>query len=227
MTEPPPPSDWDREGRLLDLVKTDYEATHRALAGFVTSASQLRAVAIAAWGVIYAAALTTKSVSVAVVGTLLLLAFLVADGYYSALYRQTLRRSRKIEGVLHRYHQAIGIQHRNRRRVARAVAELEQHAVGVHREMKPVNHESRWWWWPRPLRVAAVYPLLFAVGVATAIALAGDDARPTCRNGADDRQPCLVVTTPGPTRTVTKTTSGPTRTVTVTVPARGRTTTTP
>jgi len=214
----------ESEKRLVDLVKADYDATHRALAGFVSSGSQLRAVGIAAWGVLYAAAVAAHSVTVAVIGVLLLPAFVVADGYYSALYRQTLRRSRKIEALLGNYHNAIGIHRGDERRLIRAVAALEQHGFGVHRGMNPVN-QQRWWWWPRPVRVAAVYPLLLVVGIVTAAVLrASDSGDVSCRNGRDGQQPCVVLTTPGPTRTVTVTAPGATRTVTVTTPSKaGRT----
>ncbi|MFN2629269.1 MAG: hypothetical protein ABR569_11620, partial [Gaiellaceae bacterium] len=196
----------DSEKILVDLVKADYDATHRALTGFVSSAGQLRAVGIAVWGVLYAAALAARSVEVAVVAVLVLPAFVVADGYYSALYRQTLHRSREIEGLLGGYHNAIGIHRGDERRLIRAVATLEQHEFGVHRSMKPVN-QDRWWWWPRPLRVAAVYPLMLAVGVVTAVILGlTDHGQANCSSGRDGQPPCVVLTAPGPVPAVTVTT---------------------
>lgn len=53
----------------------------------MSSGNQFRAVGIAAWGVLYAAALAAHSVAVVVIAIVLLPAFVVADGYYSALYR--------------------------------------------------------------------------------------------------------------------------------------------
>jgi hypothetical protein len=198
----------DSEKILVDLVKVDYDATHRALAGFVSSGSQLRAVGIAAWGVLYAAAVAAHSVAVAVIAVVLLPAFVVADGYYSALYRQTLQRSREIEALLRDYHNAIGIHRGDERQLIRAVAAIEQHAFGVHRGMKPVNQEP-WWWLPRPLRVAGIYPLLLVVGLVTTAALAfGSTGHVSCRNGRVGQQPCVVLTTLSATPTVTATTPG-------------------
>jgi hypothetical protein len=216
----------DSEKALVDLVKADYDATHRALAGFVSSGSQLRAVGIAAWGVLFAAAIAAHSVAVAVIGVVLLPAFVVADGYYSALYRQTLQRSRDIEALLRNYHNAIGIYQGQNRQVIRAVAAIEQHAFGVHSGMKPVNQE-RGWWVPRPLRVAGIYPLLFVVGVVTAVLLGLSSTRVSCRNGRVGEQPCVVLTTPAPSSTVTVTTPDHKRTVTVTTPGHTRTVTVP
>lgn len=188
----------DSEKILVDLVRVDYDATHRALAGFVSSGSQLRAVGIAVWGVLYAAGLAAHSLAVVATAVALLLAFMVADGYYSALYRQTLGRSRNIEALLGDYHNAIGIHRGDERRLVRAVAALEQHAFGVHRGMKPVNQE-RWWWWPRPVRVAGIYPLLLSVGIVTAVILGfGANEHVSCRDGRVGGQPCVVLTTPGP-----------------------------
>ena len=197
----------ESEKMLVDLVKVDYDATHRALAGFVSSGSQLRAVGIAAWGVLYAASLAAHSVAVAVVAVVVVPAFAVADGYYSALYRQTLRRSRDIEKLLGDYQNAIGIHRGQERKLVRAVAGLEQHAFGVHRGMKPVNKQE-YWWLPRPLRVASIYPVLLVAGVVTAVVLGlGHSGHHSCRNGLDGKHPCVVLTTPGRTRTVTVTTS--------------------
>ena len=196
----------EAEKVLLDIVKADYDATHRALAGFVTSGGQLRAVGIAAWGVVLAGAIGTHSATIAVVDVPLVIVFAIADGYYSSLYRQTLRRSRDIEHVLREYHNAVGIHGENQRKVARAVAGLEQHRFGVHRDMRPVNDEARWTWWiPRPLRVTSLYLVLIAIAGVVALTV-GNDSDAGCQNGRSGRQPCIVLTTRAPARTVTVTT---------------------
>jgi hypothetical protein len=183
------------ESILIKLLELDYEASHRALDGFVSSASQLRAIGMAVWGVMYAAALAAHSVWVAAFAVLLLPAFAVADGYYSTLYRQTLERLRDIEKLLDGYHNAVGMYQRDDRRLARALDAIERHSIGVHRNLKAVNKE-RYWWVPRPLRLAAVYPLLFLIRIATTAALGTSSAHGTCRNGVEDQQPCVVVSTP-------------------------------
>jgi hypothetical protein len=42
----------DRERQLVELVRLDYDATLRALNGFMTTGSQLRGIGVAAWGVV-------------------------------------------------------------------------------------------------------------------------------------------------------------------------------
>ena len=196
----------ESEKALVDLVKADYDATHRALAGFVASGGQLRAVGIAAWGVIVAGALGSRSATIAAVAVPLVVVFAVADGYYSSLYRQTLRRSRGIEALLGEYHNAIGIHRGSQRKLDRAVAALEQHRFGVHRDMKPVNDEARWTWWiPRPVRITWLYPVLMVVAGILAVSLDSSSAV-GCENGRRAQEPCVVFTTTPPTRTVTVTT---------------------
>lgn len=184
----------DSERVLVELVKVDYDASLRALAGFVASGGQLRSIGIAAWGVVFAAALASGAATIAAIAIPLIVAFAVADGYYSSLYRQTLRRSREIEALLGEYHNAIGIHSANERKRARAVAALEQHRFGVHRDMKPVNEEARWTWWiPRPLRVTWLYVLLIAAATVAVLAL-DDGSDAVSENGRKGKQPCVVLT---------------------------------
>jgi len=84
------------EGQLVELVKADYDATQRALSGFVTSGGQLRAIGIGAWGVVFAVAVSVESSLVAAIAALLAGGFAIIDGYHSALYRQTLERARDL-----------------------------------------------------------------------------------------------------------------------------------
>jgi hypothetical protein len=198
----------DDEQALVDLVKADYEATHRALAGFSTSGGQLRSIGIAAWGVVFAAALAAQASVIAWIAVGLPAAFAVADGYYTELERQALVRSRKLETLLRDYHRAIGLHGHSARRVARAVGALEQHKFGVHRAIRSVN-EHRLWWLPRPVRVTWIYPVLMSVALVTAIVLRGG-ANVDCVNGEVGSKPCVVLTTPEPVRTTTVT-----RTVTI------------
>lgn len=152
---------------------------------------------------ITAAALGSNSGTIAALAVPIVVVFAVADGYYSSLYRQTLRRSRDIEKLLGEYHNAVGIHGGREPKLGRAVAALEQHRFGVHRDMKPVNEDARWTWWiPRPLRVTWIYPILIVVASVMAVILGGD-SQVGCVNGRLGQQPCVVLTTTTPGRTVT------------------------
>jgi hypothetical protein len=170
------------EGQLVELVKADYDATQRALSGFVTSGGQLRAIGIGAWGVVFAVAVSAESSLVAAVAALLAGGFAIIDGYHSALYRQTLERARDLEELLGEYHNALGIHAANPSRVMRARVRLEQHRFGVHRGMRPIN-QMKYWWLPRPVRVTWIYAVLiaFAIGVGVYFQASGAS---TCRSGS-------------------------------------------
>jgi hypothetical protein len=195
----------DRERLLLDLVKADYEATHRALAGFVASGGQIRAIGIAVWGVLFAAALQTESSAIAALAIGLAIAFAIADGYYSTLYRDTLVRSRAIESLIGDYANSLGIHADSKRKVELAIAAMEQHRFGVHREMRPVNATPRWYL-PRPFRVTWIYAVLLLVAATFLGVFAVRDKDVTCTNGRSGAQPCLVLQepTPAPTPSASK-----------------------
>lgn len=156
------------EGQLVELVKADYDATQRALSGFVTSGGQLRAIGIGAWGVVFAVAVSAESSPVAAIAALLAAGFAIIDGYHSALYRQTLDRARDLEELLGEYHNALGIHAANPSRVMRSRARLEQHRFGVHRGMRPINQMKRWWL-PRPIRVTWIYVVLIACAIGSGV----------------------------------------------------------
>lgn len=183
----------DVERQLVVLIRADYDATQRALSGFVTSGGQLRAIGIGAWGVVFAVAISAQSSLVAVIAALLAAGFAIIDGYHSALYRQTLQRARALEDLLGDYHNSLGIHAADPRQVLRARAKLEQHRFGVHRDMKPINQMDRWWL-PRPVRVTWIYAVLIIVAIAAAayFQIRGPS---TCQNGHHGTEPCVVYTT--------------------------------
>lgn len=187
-----PPDEVERQ--LVDLVRGDYDATQRALSGFVTSGGQLRAIGIGAWGVVFAVAVQSESRLVACIAALLAAGFAVIDGYHSALYRQTLKRARTLEELLGNYYSSLGISAANPRKVLRARAALEQHRFGVHRNMQPINQMKRWWL-PRPVRVTWIYAVLIALAVGAA-AYFQVKSPSSCQNGHLGAEPCLVYVSP-------------------------------
>jgi hypothetical protein len=210
VTEP----DDDPTGALVAFVRGDYEATHRALDGFVANGNQSRAIGIAAWGVVYAAAVAAHSWVLSLLAGGLVVPFMVADGYFGTLYREALQRLRDIEGLLGDHHNALGIYNYDRKYLDRATAALEQHGPGVHLAMKPVNEVQKWWWWvPRPIRVTWFYAVILVIAAVTAAVL-GSAHDVTCRNGREGQQPCVVLTTPAASRTVTVTVPTPALTAT-------------
>jgi hypothetical protein len=129
----------DRENQLLDLVRLDYDATLRALSGFVTSGVQTRAIGLAAWGVILGLAMSDLSGWLALLSLAVVVLFAYADYYHAALYRQSLSRAIKIETILDAYVQRLGIAVDDVEAILRVVAKLENHKFGLHRNLKPVR----------------------------------------------------------------------------------------
>lgn len=170
------------EGQLVELVRVDYDATQRALSGFVTSGGQLRAIGIGAWGVVFAVAVSAESGLVAAVAALLAAGFAIIDGYHSALYRQALERARDLEDLLGDYHNSLGIHANNPSRVSRTQARLEQHRFGVHRGMRPIN-QMKLWWLPRPVRVTWIYVVLIALAISAGVYFQVNGTS-TCRSGS-------------------------------------------
>lgn len=70
--------------------------------------------------------------------------------------------------VARRINNSLGIHASNPRKIARAIAGLEQHRFGVHRQMQPVN-KQRGWWLPRPMRVTWIYAVLLIASVGFAV----------------------------------------------------------
>jgi hypothetical protein len=191
--EPNKADEFDAVRQMVELVGVDYDATQRALSGFVNSSGQLRAIGIGAWGVVFAVALQSESRVVAIIAALLAAGFAIIDGYHSALYRQTLRRARTLEEILGDYYISLGIGATNPQKALRARARLEQHRLGVHRSMQPVNQTSRWWL-PRPLRVTWIYLALIILALGGA-AYFQTESPSSCQNGHRGAEPCLLSTT--------------------------------
>lgn len=158
----------DRERQLVGLIRLDYDSALRAISGFVGSGSQIRAVGIAAWGVVLGLAVRGESALLAGLALVLVALFAYADAYHAALYRRALSRAINLEGLLDAYLDRLGIEAEDPEAVARTRAKLETHRFGMYRTLKPLRRHDYFAARPRPI-FAVIYPSLAAATIALII----------------------------------------------------------
>jgi len=181
MTEPPADPELsvdrtaepvtERERDLVALVKLDYDAALRAMSGFVTTGSQLRAIGVAAWGVVLGLAIDAESALLAALAVAITVIFTYADAYHAALYRRALTRAVSVEDLFDSYLDRLGIDYEDDDAVARALAKLETHRFGMYRTLRPLRLRDLVRARPRAV-FWLIYPALLAVAVAATIAYA-------------------------------------------------------
>lgn len=152
------------EQKLVDLVRADYDATLRAMTGFVGAGAQIRSVGIAAWGVLLGLAVRDESAALALLALVILLLFAYGDAYHAALYGRSLSRAIHLETLLDSYLERLGIEAENPEAIARTRAKLETHNFGMYRALKPVTRREVLAARPRPI-FRYIYPAICAVTV--------------------------------------------------------------
>jgi hypothetical protein len=162
-----------REEALVDLVRCDYDATLRALGGFVASGNQLRAIGLAAWGVVIGLAVRDDSPPLALLAILLLALFALADAYHAALYRRAMARAIELEDLLDRWGDRLGIDADDPERVADTRSRLEVHRFGAQKSLKRPDWGDMARARPWPV-FRIIYPALLVVSIVTVIAYACD-----------------------------------------------------
>lgn len=158
----------ERERQLVDLVRLDYDATLRALTGFVTVGNQIRAIGMAAWGVVIGLGVRGESPLLVGLALLLVLLFAWGDAYHAALYRRALSRAISLEGLLDAYMDRLGVEAEDAEAVLRTRAKLETHRFGMHRSLRPLKPRDLISARPRPI-FRGIYPAVSAVTIALMI----------------------------------------------------------
>lgn len=154
----------ERERQIVELLRVDYDATLRALTGFVGAGAQLRAVGIAAWGIIVGLGAREQSTLLAVLALAIVLLFAYADGYHAALYRRALSRAIYLEGLFDAYLERLGIAAEDPEAVLRTRARLETHRFGMHRTLRPLRAKDVFAARPRAI-FWVIYPAIAAISL--------------------------------------------------------------
>jgi uncharacterized membrane protein len=96
----------DREARLIELVRADYDATRGFIDSVVLTSTAVRTVGVTVTVALLGYALGNSSVAVAVCALVAIAVFLFLDAYHGWLYDQARRHVRATETVLRlRYRQ--------------------------------------------------------------------------------------------------------------------------
>src|SRR5829696_5746301 len=160
-------NELERENRLIELVKLDYEVALRAINGFVATSAQVRAVGVAAWGVIFGLSLDGRSSALAVLSLCLLVIFAYTDAYHAALYRRALSRAIGLEGLLDGYADRLGIDAEDEDAVIELQSKVEVHRFGMYRTPRHPQLDDMLKGRPRVVFVAMYPALMVASLVAT------------------------------------------------------------
>jgi hypothetical protein len=161
----------DRERSAVELVKLDYDATLRTMTSVVSTGGQIRAVGIAAWGVVLGLAVRGESVELAGLATALVVIFAYGDAYHAALYGRILQYAIKLEGMLDAWLDRLGIDADDPDAVLRALAKIQMHRFGVHRNLRRPGMRELLRARPRPI-FWGVYPALLAASLTALVAYA-------------------------------------------------------
>lgn len=145
--------------RLVELLRVDYDATLRALQGFVQTSGQIRAAGIAVWGVVVSLALRDRSWELASLSAAVTVGFAYADAYHAVLYRRSFRRAIELEVLLDACLDRFGKDAEDEEAEVRLLARLESHQFGFNRSVTRVRAKDMLG--ARPYAVFRVlYPLL-------------------------------------------------------------------
>ena len=161
----------EREKTLLELLRFDYDATLRTMSGVVTTGGQIRAIGIAAWGVVLGLAVKDRSIELSALAVAIVLVFSYADAYHGVLYRRTLQRAIKLEALIDGWIARLGIDADDPDAVRKARSKLEMHRFGVHRSMRRPGWKDLRKARPRPV-FWVIYPGLLLASLAAVVAYA-------------------------------------------------------
>jgi hypothetical protein len=157
-----------RERELVDLVRFDYDVTLRTITGVLATATGLRLAGFTAWGALLGLGLRDDSWALCASAGLVLLLFAYADAHHALLYRNAVRRAVRLEQVLDRYVDRLGIDAEDEDAVLEVRAELEMHRFGMYRTMPRSTKSDLLTARPRPV-FAALYPSLLATALGTTL----------------------------------------------------------
>lgn len=165
------------EASLLELVRLDYDVTLRTISGILATGTSIRVAGFAAWGALVGFAIRDESWPLGAAATAVILLFMYVDAYHASLYGRLLKRAIRLEAILDRYVNRLGIDSEDEDAVLEVIAELETHRFGTYRTLRRVTAEDLRSVTPRAV-FRRLYPglVLVAVVVVTWAVLFSDSA---------------------------------------------------
>jgi hypothetical protein len=160
-----------REKALIEILRVDYDAALRFIAGVVATSAAIRAGGLVVWAAAVVQALDKSSALLGALALAATVVFGVADAWHAALYAKGFERARGIESLLDAYATRLGIDADDDDAVAHFRARLEGHRFGFYRTLSPVAPGELLVARPMPV-FRLVYPLLLLAAAGVTVAAA-------------------------------------------------------
>lgn len=175
------------EKERIRLVELDHEKTNEFIKGVVGVGGALRASAVTVWLALLGFAFQQSLAALALLAAVVVVVFMLVDGYHGWLYAQAATHVRAVERVTAAYYAALGSGGGEDEESVRAFREaLRAHRFGfsdMRATMKPT-----FLWEARPKLVyRLVYPLLLVLALVAALAIGPWGA------GKDEDKPTRVI----------------------------------
>jgi phosphate/sulfate permease len=159
------------EKERVRLVELDYDKTNDFIKGVVGTGALLRGSAITVWLALIGFAFQQSLMELAIFSGVVILVFLIVDGYYGWLYAQAATHLRAVEKVTSTYYNALSRGEDDDDSLHDFQQELRFHRFGLF-----LNLRSKLKWTflreARPRVIyRIVYPLMLGVSIAAAIAI--------------------------------------------------------
>lgn len=162
------PTAVEREQSLVELVKLDYDVTLRTITGVLATGTAIRVAGFTAWAGLTGLGIRDDSWALCAAAAALVGLFMYVDAHHAALYARALHRAIKLETLLDRYADRLGIDADDEDAVLRAVGELETHRFGIYRTMPKPRRDELLRARPYPV-FRALYPSLVTISVSAAL----------------------------------------------------------
>jgi phosphate/sulfate permease len=159
------------EKERVRLVELDYDKTNDFIKGVVGTGALLRGSAITVWLALIGFAFQQSLMELAIFSAVVVLVFLIVDGYYGWLYAQAATHLRAVEKVTSTYYNALSRGEDDDDALHDFQQELRFHRFGLF-----LNLRSKLKWTflreARPRVIyRVVYPFMLGVAIAAAIAI--------------------------------------------------------
>lgn len=132
---PQPGEESENRKELVRLVELDYERTTDFISGLTQREAGIRGFAVTIWTATLGLAFNRSIWQLGALAIVAALAFLLLDGYYSALYMQAQRRAGELEGISASYYASLSNPNDQDSDVD-MLYQLDQYRFGLYRSLE-------------------------------------------------------------------------------------------
>ncbi|MFI4990318.1 MAG: hypothetical protein ACHQHO_05320 [Solirubrobacterales bacterium] len=181
------------ERERVRLVELDYDKTNEFIKGVVGTGALLRGSAITVWLGLIGFAFQQDLAALAVLAAVVVVVFLIVDGYHGWLYAQAAMHLRAVEKVTSTYYNALSRGDDDEDAVHDFRQELRFHRFGLFLNLRTKMQVTFLLQAKPKVIYRFVYPLLFVLAIAAAVAIGPLGAGKQAHNGAIRNQAVAVV----------------------------------